>query len=116
MTIHIKNKTGKEKLEKFKDLKVIGEIFSSSEKTKIFLLVYKWTKPSGDDFISGYRLSRSVNLSLNTIYGFLEKMVNYGIFERPSKIKGIKWVRITDYGIYIYEKIKSISPKVSEIL
>ena len=98
-----------------KDLEVIGEILSSLEKTKIFLLVHKLTEQQRG-FISGYRLYLSVSLSVSAVYRFLEKMVNYDVFERPSQIMDIKWVRITEYGNYIYEKIKAISPKISEIL
>jgi predicted transcriptional regulator len=112
--------TGKEKDKVMeivlKDIKVIGELISSPEKIKIFLKVHEQTKPNEHNYISGYRLSRSVSLSISAVYSFLEKMVNYGVFERPSQINDIKWVRITEYGNYIYEKIKSISPKLSEIL
>jgi predicted transcriptional regulator len=99
-----------------KDLGVIGEILSSRWKIKIFVEVCKNTRPDGIDWLSGYKLSNCAKVSYNTVYNFLNKMVEYGAFKRPTNIKGIKLVQTTEYGIYIYEKIKSILPKASEIL
>jgi predicted transcriptional regulator len=99
-----------------KDLEVIGEILSSRRKTKIFVEVYKNTRPDGIDWLSGYKLSKYAKVSYNIVYNFLNKMVDYGVFKRPTNIRDSKLVQITEYGIYVYEKVESILPKVSEIL
>ena len=93
-----------------KDIEVIREIISSDAKVKIFLEVYKNTKPNIDNWISGYKLSKVSGLPFNSTYHFVDKKIEFGVFQRLAQVRGIKRVRITEYGIRIFEKIKSIIP------
>lgn len=94
------------------DMKVIREILSSEYRIKIFLAVKKKTKPDGRVYLTGYRLAKIASVSPSTAYKWMERLVQYGVFEYPGQIDGIKRVKITKYGIRIYEKIKLIFPKI----
>jgi len=99
-----------------KDIEIIREIISSDAKVKIFLEVCKNTKPNIDNWISVYKLSKVTGLSFNSAYNFVDKMIEFGVFQRLAPVRYIKRVRITEYGIRILEKIKSIIPIEIELL
>lgn len=90
--------------ENWSDLKVISIILSERWKTKTFIFIAK-----AREWVTGYELSRKYDQYFPTVYDFLEKMVNFGIFRYPIEgKKRRREVLITDYGLKIYGVVEVI--------
>lgn len=103
-------------IKKYKsDIRVIAEILLSEYRTKMFLAVKKKTKPDGNVYLSGYKLAKIASVSPSTAYKWMKKLVDYGIFEYPE-IDDVKRVKITEYGISIYNKLRLVFPQIDFLL
>jgi len=91
-----------------KDLEVIGRILFKPWRIRIFYEVYKTGLENPRRGLSGYELARLTKKQISTVYTFLHEMESYGVFEFLDKVNNVKKVKITNYGIQIYGKIKDI--------
>jgi len=86
---------------------IINEIFSREWKRKAFKFVIV-----ADRYVSGYELAKEFKVSPGTAYGFIKRMVEFGVFEYSpdwdKKRTPDRRVKVTQYGKKICDEIEPL--------